>query len=301
MSVFRKRFVSVLLALSMIGTVSAFTVYADELDGTVTDGDYVVDDSNTSDYTPPADTPVEDTPVVDTPVVDDVPADDTGNYSDDTTTDTPDYSYDDSYSDTGSQDNYVTDDTIDYGTDSGYQDYYTDDSYVEYYEPQYDDYAYDYGMSFEEFERATDYSSAIVDTESPTVDMYNSNGSDTETLSSEDWNDIKLNLGETSADGTGDFSFIKDNTSDENSNKSILFLIFGIIFVLASVSLIVYMIVSAIRSRKLEKSGAYSGYYDSNASRRKHTSKRVDPHATKRTKFTYDTGEIDITKYNDEF
>ena len=61
-----------------------FTVYADELDGTVTDGDYVVDDSNTGDYTPPA-----DTPVVDTPVVDDVPADDTGDYSDNTTTDTP--------------------------------------------------------------------------------------------------------------------------------------------------------------------------------------------------------------------
>lgn len=294
MSVFRKRFISVLFVLSMIGTVSNLTVYADELDGTVNDDDYTVDDNNTGDYTPPADTPA----------VDDVPADDTDDYQgSDNTTDipTPDYTPDDS----GDQNDFV-DDNVDYSADSGYNtDYdnsYTDNGYVDYYEPQYD-YSYDDGMSFEEFERATDYSSATVDVESPTIDMYNSNGSDTNTLSNEDWNDIKLNLGETSADGTGDFSFIKDNTSDKNSNKSILFLIFGIVFVLGSVSLIVYLILSAIRSRKLKKSGVYGDYYSNSIdnSRRNHSFKNTDPHATRRTKFNYDTDEIDITNYNDNF
>lgn len=294
MSFFKKRFVSVLLALSMIGTASAFTAYADELDGTVTDGDYVVDDSNTGNYTPPADTPVvDDTPIVDTP------ADDTGDYGDGTVTDTPNYTPDDSYSDTGSQDGNVTSDNIDYGTtddyNTGYDDYYTDSGYVDYYEPQYNN---NYGMSFDEFERATDYSSAIVDTETPTVDMYNSNGSNMNTLSSNDWNDIKLNLGETSADGTGDFSFIKDNNSEQNSNKSILFLIFGIVFVLGSVSLIIYLIVSSINSRKLQKLGVYA---DVSSNKRRCNFKNIDPHATKRTKFTYDTGEIDITNYKDKF
>lgn len=298
MSVFRKKFISVLFALSMIGTVSNLTVYADELDGTVTDDDYIVDDGNTGDYIPPDDTPA----------VDDVPADDTNDYpnSDNTTdTPTPDYTPDDSYSDTGNQDDFV-DDNIDYSADSGYStgydNSYTDNSYVDYYEPQYD-YSYDDGMSFEEFERATDYSSATVNAESPTIDMYNSNGSDTNTLSNEDWNDIKLNLGETSADGTGDFSFIKNNTSDENSNKSILFLIFGIVFVLSSVSLIAYLVLSAIRSRKLKKSGVYSNYYSNytDNSRRNHIFKNIDSHATRRTKFNYDTDEIDITNYNDNF
>lgn len=297
MSLFRKRFVSVLLALSVLGTASAFTAYADELDDTVGDGDYVVDDGNTGEYIPPADTPVvDDTPAVDdTPVVDTPPADDTGDYGDGTTTDTPDYipddTPDDSYDDTGDQDSGYDD--TDYGTsDDYYDDYYYDD----YYEPQYSD--YNYGMSFDDFERATDYSSAIVDPEAPTVDMYNSNGSDKYVLSSNDWNEIKLNLGGASADGTGDFSFIKDNVSNENSNKSILFLIFGIIFVLTSVSLIVYLIASAINSRKLKKAKVYSS---NGSSKRRHNSKNTDPYATKRTRFTYDTGEIDITNYKDNF
>ncbi|MEE1281620.1 MAG: hypothetical protein UHK60_05115 [Acutalibacteraceae bacterium] len=295
MSLFRKRFVSVLLALSMVGAVSSFTAYADELDDTVTNDDYVADDGNTGEYIPPADPPVVDSPVVDPP------ADDTGDYGDGTTTDTPDDyipddTPDDSYDDTGNQNSGSVDDTdYDDTTDDDYyyeNDYYYDDSY--YYEPQYSD--YNYGMSFNDFERATDYSSAIVDPEAPTVDMYNSNGSDAYTLSSNDWNEIKLNLGGTSSDGTGDFSFIKDNDSDKNSNISILFLIFGIVFVLTSVSLIVYLIASAINSRKLQKSYANRG-----SSKRRHNSKNTDPYATKRTKFIYDTGEIDITNYNDNF
>jgi hypothetical protein len=149
-------------------------------------------------------------------------------------------------------------------------------------------------MSFDDFERATDYSSAIVDTETPTVDMYNSNGSDTVTLSSADWNDIKLNLGGASADGTGDFSFIKDNDSEENSNASILFLIFGIIFVLSSIALIVYLIATTVRSRKLEKAGVYHRG-------RNNSSRRADPHATRRTRYEYNTTEIDINKYRDNY
>lgn len=284
MSFFRKKFISILLALSMIGTASAFTVYADEFDDTVTD-DYVSDDSNIGDYTPPVeDPPVEippvETPPVETPPVVETPDDNIGD-------DTPDYIPDD----TGNQNSGVTDDTND---DYYYEDdYYSDDYYYDYYyEPQYSD--YNYGMSFDDFERATDYSSAIVDTETPTVDMYNSNGSDTVTLSSADWNDIKLNLGGASADGTGDFSFIKDNDSEENSNASILFLIFGIIFVLSSIALIVYLIATTVRSRKLEKAGVYHRG-------RNNSSRRADPHATRRTRYEYNTTEIDINKYRDNY
>lgn len=301
MSFFRKKFISILLSLSIIGTASAFTAYADEFDDTVTD-DYVSDDSNTGNYTPPVETPpvVEDPPAEIPPVVE-TPDDNTGDYGDDTpdVPDTPDVTPDDSYDDTGNENSGVTDDDTDYDTSDDYyeDDYcYEDDYYYDdyYYEPQYSD--YNYGMSFDDFERATDYSSAIVDTETPTVDMYNSNGSDNITLSSADWNEIKLNLGGKSADGTGDFSFIKDNDSDENSNASILFLIFGVVFVLSSVALIVYIIATAIRSRKLQKAGAYSY-----ARGRSHNSRRADPHATKRTRFEYGADEIDISKYNDNY
>lgn len=282
MSVLRKRMISILLAFSMIGTASAFTVYADELEDTG-NNDYVVDDGNTGEYIPPA----EEIPPVE------VPDDNTGDYGDGTNTEIPDDSYDDTGSDTG---NSSSDDNSDYSADDSYDDSYTDDDY--YYEPDYSydynydynyDYSYDYGMTFEEFERATDYGSAIVNPESPTVDMYNSNGSDKGTLNAEDWNEIKLNLGETAVDDAGDFSFIKDNDSDKNSNFSILFLIFGVLFLLLSVSIIIYLIATAVRSKNLKKASAG----------RRVT--RIDPYETKRTRFNYDTAEIDITNYNDNF
>ncbi len=282
MSIFRKKLVSVLLAVSMVGAFSAITVYADELDSTVTDNDYTTDDSGTTD----------------TDISDDVPP-----VTDDTTDDvTPDDSYqepDDGYSDDSgdSSNTYIQDgnildntDNIDYGTaddqsvyDDNYTDYTTDQSYD------------DYSMSFDEFERATNYSESV-DTDTPVVDMYNSNGSDTQTLDSDDWNDIKLNFDETSADGVGDFSFIKNNTSDENSNFSILFLIFGIVFVATSFILMVYLIATGIRSRKLAKAGGYTT--DKKSKRNK---KNVTTGETKRTKFSYDTSEIDISGYDDNY
>lgn len=59
-----------------------------------------------------------------------------------------------------------------------------------------------------------------------------------------------------SLNGTGDFSFIKDNDSKEDSNFSVLFLIFGIVFVAVSVTLVFYMIISSVRRRKRVKAAA---------------------------------------------
>ncbi len=273
MSIFRKKLISVLLAISMVGAFSAVTVYADELDSTITDNDYTTDDGNTGEIPP-----------VEPPAIDDTPSEDI----------IPDDSNSDSYDDSGNssstniQDNNNFDDSdnIDYGTSD--DQYVYDDTYSSDYSDQsYQN--YDSGMSFDEFERATDYS-ATIDTESPTVDMYNSNGSDNDTLSSSDWNDIRLNLGESPAGGVGDFSFIKDNNSDENSNFSILFLIFGIIFVVASIILIIYLISSSVKSKKLAKADVYT-----------RDKKRTSSRDNNRTRFNYDTSEIDISNYNDNF
>ena len=115
---------------------------------------------------------------------------------------------------------------------------------------------YNPGMTFEEFEKATDYQYATVSPDK-VVDMYNSNGSTSaQTLSAKDWQDISLNFDNRSLNGTGDFSFIKDNDSKEDSNFSVLFLIFGIVFVAVSVTLVFYMIISSVRRRKRVKAAA---------------------------------------------
>ena len=161
-------------------------------------------------------------------------------------------------------------------------------------------------MSFNEFEQATDYQSATASTEN-TVGMYNSNGSDNATLDSNDWNDLQLDLSKVSSDGTGDFSFIKNNNSDKDSNMTMLLFVFGIIFVVGSLLLMTYVVVSGIKGRKLpaaggscsRKSGAAKG-------RTAARSKAGSDKRVKRTPYVYDsskaqTEQIDISKYYDNF
>ncbi len=123
---------------------------------------------------------------------------------------------------------------------------------------------YNPGMTFDEFEKATDYQYATVAPDK-VVNMYNSNGSTSaQRLSEKDWKDISLSFDNKGLDGTGDFSFIKDNDSKEDSNFSILFLIFGIVLVLVSVTLVFYMIISSVRRRKRVKAAAAASEIISN-------------------------------------
>ena len=165
---------------------------------------------------------------------------------------------------------------------------------------------YDPGMSFNEFEQATDYQSATASTEN-TVGMYNSNGSDNATLDSNDWNDLQLDLSKVSSDGTGDFSFIKNNNSDKDSNMTMLLFVFGIIFVVGSLLLMTYVVVSGIKGRKLPAAGGScrrkSGAAKGRAAAR---SKAGSDKRVKRTPYVYDsskaqTEQIDISKYYDNF
>ena len=165
---------------------------------------------------------------------------------------------------------------------------------------------YDPGMSFNEFEQATDYQSATASTEN-TVGMYNSNGSDNATLDSNDWNDLQLDLSKVSSDGTGDFSFIKNNNSDKDSNMTMLLFVFGVIFVAGSLLLMTYVIVSGIKGRKLPAAGGScrrkSGAAKGRAAAR---SKAGSDKRVKRTPYVYDsskaqTEQIDISQYSDNF
>ena len=161
-------------------------------------------------------------------------------------------------------------------------------------------------MSFNEFEQATDYQSATASTEN-TVGMYNSNGSDNATLDSNDWNDLQLDLSKVSSDGTGDFSFIKNNNSDKDSNMTMLLFVFGVIFVAGSLLLMTYVVVSGIKGRKLPAAGGScrrkSGAAKGRAAVR---SKAGSDKRVKRTPYVYDsskaqTEQIDISKYYDNF
>ena len=165
---------------------------------------------------------------------------------------------------------------------------------------------YDPGISFNEFEQATDYQSATASTEN-TVGMYNSNGSDNATLDSNDWNDLQLDLSKVSSDGTGDFSFIKNNNSDKDSNMTMLLFVFGVIFVVGSLLLMTYVVVSGIKGRKLPAAGGScrrkSGAAKGRAAAR---SKSGSDKRVKRTPYVYDsskaqTEQIDISKYYDNF
>ena len=260
---------SLILTFMMVCSVATFSVYADPDDNTISYNDNTVSDGggdNPIVVDPePYSSVVDPEPYV-PPVVDPEP---TPSYNDNPIS-VPDSSYDDgqnndnpeppySYDDGNSQQeippnnpepniNYDADyynnmyggNVIDYDINSDFNDDYQN-AIVDNYNP---------GMSFEEFEMATDYQSAtaVVD---KTVDMYNSNGSIKEqNLSKKDWQEISLSFDKGNANGTGDFSFIKNNNSDQDSNFSILFLIVGILFILTAVSIILYMIISSARRKK---------------------------------------------------
>ena len=165
---------------------------------------------------------------------------------------------------------------------------------------------YDPGISFNEFEQATDYQSATASTEN-TVGMYNSNGSDNATLDSNDWNDLQLDLSKVSSDGTGDFSFIKNNNSDKDSNMTMLLFVFGVIFVVGSLLLMTYVVVSGIKGRKLPAAGGSCRRKSRVAKGRVAArSKSGSDKRVKRTPYVYDsskaqTEQIDISKYYDNF
>ena len=165
---------------------------------------------------------------------------------------------------------------------------------------------YDPGISFNEFEQATDYQSATASTEN-TVGMYNSNGSDNATLDSNDWNDLQLDLSKVSSDGTGDFSFIKNNNSDKDSNMTMLLFVFGVIFVVGSLLLMTYVVVSGIKGRKLPAAGgSYRRKSRAAKGRAAARSKSGSDKRVKRTPYVYDsskaqTEQIDISKYYDNF
>ncbi len=267
-----QKLTSLILTFMMLCSVATFSVYADPDDNTISYNDNTVSDGG-------GDNPIVVDPepyssVVDpepySSVVDPEPIpshnDDPISVPDSSYDDgqsnydpEPPYSYDDGNNNNNNQQeisqvnpeptiNYDADyynnmyggNVIDYDINSDFNDDYQN-AIVDNYNP---------GMSFEEFEMATDYQSAtaVVD---KTVDMYNSNGSIKEqNLSKKDWQEISLSFDKGSANGTGDFSFIKNNNSDQDSNFSILFLIVGILFILTAVSIVLHMIISSARRKK---------------------------------------------------
>ncbi|MBQ7522083.1 MAG: hypothetical protein IJU14_04290, partial [Clostridia bacterium] len=211
---------SLILTFMMVCSVATFSVYADPDDNTISYNDNTVSDGggdNPIVVDPePYSSVVDPEPYV-PPVVDPEP---TPSYNDNPIS-VPDSSYDDgqnndnpeppySYDDGNSQQeippnnpepniNYDADyynnmyggNVIDYDINSDFNDDYQN-AIVDNYNP---------GMSFEEFEMATDYQSAtaVVD---KTVDMYNSNGSIKEqNLSKKDWQEISLSFDKGNANG----------------------------------------------------------------------------------------------------
>ncbi len=280
------------LAMSIVGSASIFTVYA-EPEIYAGESEVVVDPGNGSDVT--IDTPVVEDPVTpdisDTPVT---PPDDTP--QEPNVSDTPSYNDTPSYEDNDSSytpdvnDNINQDSSSQINYDANYYNDMYNNGYYDSNETYYDNSwvvedTYDPNMSFDEFEKATDYESATAATVN-TVDMYNSNGSTSNTLSKDDWAEITLNFDETSVNSSDDFSFIKDNDTNFDSNLSILLLVLGIVLVAGSLSLITYMIVSKVRRSK-----TFSHTYTSSNTN----------HQTKQTNFVYDTTEIDVSQYADKY
>lgn len=280
------------LAMSIVGSASIFTVYA-EPEIYAGESEVVVDPGNGSDVT--IDTPVVEDPVTpdisDTPVT--PPADtpqepnvsDTPSYND-----TPSYEDNDSSYTPDVNDNINQDSSSQINYDANYYNDMYNNGYYDSNETYYDNSwvvedTYDPNMSFDEFEKATDYESATAATVN-TVDMYNSNGSTSNTLSKDDWAEITLNFDETSVNSSDDFSFIKDNDTNFDSNLSILLLVLGIVLVAGSLSLITYMIVSKVRRSK-----TFSHTYTSSNTN----------HQTEQTNFVYDTTEIDVSQYADKY
>ena len=218
---FINKIAAAFLAAAMICSFTAITAYADP-----SDSEAVVVPDDGVDNTGGDNTGVDNTVGNDTDSS--ITPDDSNTYNNDGDTGSSSTDYDYNY--------YSNFDSQDYDSSAG--DIPQEQS------------IYDPGISFNEFEQATDYQSATASTEN-TVGMYNSNGSDNATLDSNDWNDLQLDLSKVSSDGTGDFSFIKNNNSDKDSNMTMLLFVFGVIFVVGSLLLMTYVVVSGIKGRKL--------------------------------------------------
>ncbi|MCI6008067.1 hypothetical protein ACTQ3M_02895 [Oscillospiraceae bacterium LCP25S3_E10] len=316
---FKNKIAAAFLAVAMICSFTAITAYADPGDsgevvvvpgdgGDNTGGDTPGDNTggdNTGGDIPSSDNTGGDNTGGDTPG-DNTGGDNTGgdNSGDNTDNNTPpddnnDYN---NGGDTGDNSGSGTDYDYNYYNNFDNQGYDSSANSI----PQ-EQSIYDPGMSFNEFEQATDYQSATASTEK-TVDMYNSNGSDNTTLDANDWKDLELNLSKVSSDGTGDFSFIKNNNSDKDSNMTMLLFIFGIIFVVGSLALMAYIVISGVKGRKLPAAGGRyykkSGTAKGKAATAK--SKAGSDKRVKRTPYVYDsskaqTEQIDISQYSDNF
>ena len=289
---FINKIAAAFLAAAMICSFTAITAYADPSDSEAvvvpddgvdnTGGDNTGVDNTGGDNTGGDNTGVDNTVGNDTDSS--ITPDDSNTYNNDGDTGSSSTDYDYNY--------YSNFDSQDYDSSAG--DIPQEQS------------IYDPGISFNEFEQATDYQSATASTEN-TVGMYNSNGSDNATLDSNDWNDLQLDLSKVSSDGTGDFSFIKNNNSDKDSNMTMLLFVFGVIFVVGSLLLMTYVVVSGIKGRKLPAAGGScrrkSGAAKGRAAAR---SKSGSDKRVKRTPYVYDsskaqTEQIDISKYYDNF
>ena len=299
---FVNKIAAAFLAAAMICSFTAITAYADPSDSEAvvvpddgvdnTGGDNTGVDNTGGDNTGGDNTGVDNTGGDNTGVDNTV-----GNDTDSSIT--PDDS--NTYNNDGDTGSSSTDYDYNYYSNFGSQDYDSSAGNI----PQ-EQSIYDPGMSFNEFEQATDYQSATASTEN-TVGMYNSNGSDNATLDSNDWNDLQLDLSKVSSDGTGDFSFIKNNNSDKDSNMTMLLFVFGVIFVAGSLLLMTYVVVSGIKGRNLPTAGGScrrkSGAAKGRAAVR---SKAGSDKRVKRTPYVYDsskaqTEQIDISQYSDNF
>ena len=254
----------IVLALSVITVCSSavLTVYADPDDVTTSYNDTTVSDGGTSEippvepepYVPPVVDPVpsvvepEPYSYDDTPSIPDTPSYDDGqNYTSELQPydnpqeipqENPEPNYDADY-----YNNMYGGNVISYDMNTEFNDDYQN-AIVDNYNP---------GMTFDQFEMATDYQSATVSVDK-TVDMFTSNGSiNQQNLSKKDWQEISLSFDKGNMDTSGDFSFIKNNTSDKDSNLSILFLIVGILFICTAVFIVLYMIISSARRTSKEK------------------------------------------------
>ena len=274
---FINKIAAAFLAAAMICSFTAITAYADP-----SDSEAVVVPDDGVDNTGGDNTGVDNTVGNDTDSS--ITPDDSNTYNNDGDTGSSSTDYDYNY--------YSNFDSQDYDSSAG--DIPQEQS------------IYDPGISFNEFEQATDYQSATASTEN-TVGMYNSNGSDNATLDSNDWNDLQLDLSKVSSDGTGDFSFIKNNNSDKDSNMTMLLFVFGVIFVVGSLLLMTYVVVSGIKGRKLPAAGgSYRRKSGAAKGRAAARSKSGSDKRVKRTPYVYDsskaqTEQIDISKYYDNF
>lgn len=263
----KKKVITLFCAMLMLSSFGLTSVYAEpdlgddnNSQGTIIDDNSQTggDNSNSGDGND-FDQPDEPPYSGDTPDSGDTPAipdnldypDDSGDNNTNSGDDTNGNDYPDDNQNDGYYDDWSQEPQPDYDNSYNPDTVYDGNTYVQNFDGSQGQVVdYNQGMTFDEFEKATDYDSATV-AATEIVDMYNSNGSSSKnTLDADAWQEISLNLSKVSSDNSGDFSFIKDNDADSDSNFSILFMIFGVIFVAGSLGLATYLIISTVRGNK---------------------------------------------------